>query len=187
MRLVTFQPKSVLSVLYSNGIYIANSVYDVIGERVFCLKVDENLMENIYMVSPSVPQVAIEFEADAEAIDYVGWVNYLNGHAKTYVDSKCGYNEYVVHEIRVDQVKRVIEISNSDDIDTVWNDFLDYKFEDYEKLSGYHWTRDTRGKESAVMAIMDVMQPALPITAQYVNHVHMVVRESFRLSRIVLY
>lgn len=186
MRLVTFQPKSVLNEIYSKGVYVANSIYDVIGERVFCLRVDENLMENIYMISPSVPQVAIEFEAEAEAVDYVGWVNYLNGHAKTYVDSRSGYNEYVVHEIRVDQVKRVIEISNSDNIDSVWDDFLDYKFEDYEMLSGYHWTRDTRGKESAVMSIMSIMQPALPITATHVKHVHMVVRESFRLGRIVL-
>lgn len=86
MRLITFQPLNVLETVNKIDIYEPKDKENL-GKRLFCLKLDENTMENIFITAPSMPQVLIELDVDdsrVETLDYLEWVSYLNGRKKIH-------------------------------------------------------------------------------------------------------
>ncbi|MBO5388700.1 MAG: hypothetical protein J6A59_11270 [Lachnospiraceae bacterium] len=139
MRFITFQPKLVVDELNKNGIYTPQD-NEHFGRRIFALKIDKNIMERVFMCAPSMPQVAIIFEADNFVeLDSVAWVNELHLGIHNKTDTK--YKEYTFDKINKSDVLEIINISDSDDPDEVQDDFMDTHFRELEKLSGHKWYR----------------------------------------------
>lgn len=194
MKLITFQPLKVLDTITKNGEYIPKTD-DRLGSRVFCLKLDENTMENIFITAPSMPQILIELEVDdsrVEILDYLEWVNYLNGHRRytgKYAN-KVKYREYAIKSIKSSDIVRVIHVSDSDDPDIVQDKFMDSHFDYIEKLSGYTWKRNndasmakwwgTYDAYKFVEKITHCMMPMTPLTDNELEEAHMLIREIYR-------
>ena len=193
MKLITFQPLSVIETISKEGIY-EPKYKDNLGKRVFCLKLDENTMENIFITAPSMPQVLIELNVDdsrVETLDYLEWVNYLNGHKKytgKYVN-KVKYKEYAIENIKSSDIVKVINISDSDDPDRVQDMFMDTHFDYIEKLSGYQWKRNSdismkrfwASPESYTFIdkITHCMAPLSPLKDEELEEVHKLIREVY--------
>lgn len=193
MKLITFQPLKVLDTVSKYGEYTPD-LNDRLGRRVFCLKLDENTMENIFMTAPSMPQILIEIDVDdsrVETLDYLEWVNYLNGHRKytgKYAN-KVKYKEYAIENIKSSDIVKVINISNSDDPDKVQDMFMDAHFEYIEKLSGHQWRRNNDasmrrfwGSPEAytfVNKIAHCMMPLTPLKDEELEEAHKLIREVY--------
>lgn len=193
MKLITFQPLKVIDTINKNGIYEPKDKENL-GKRVFCLKLDENTMENIFITAPSMPQVLIELDVDdsrVETLDYLEWVNYLNGHKKytgKYVN-KVKYKEYAIANIKSSDIVRVVNISDSDDPDKVQDEFMDTHFEYIEKLSGHQWKRNNDasmrrfwGSPEAytfVNKIAHCMMPLTPLKDEELEEAHKLIREVY--------
>lgn len=196
MKLITFQPLKVLEEVSKTGIY-EPEYKENLGKRVFCLKLDENTMENIFITAPSMPQVLIELNVDdsrVETLDYLEWVNYLNGHRKytgKYVN-KIKYKEYAIENIKSSDIVKVINISNSDDPDKVQDMFMDAHFEYIEKLSGYQWKRNKDASMrrfwtspeayTFVNKITQCMMPLTPLTDKELEEAHKLIKEVYRID-----
>ena len=194
MKLITFQPLKVLETVNKFGEYIPEK-NDRLGDRVFCLKLDENTMENIFITAPSMPQILIELDVDdsrIEVLDYLEWVNYLNGHRKytgKYAN-KVKYREYAIKSIKSSDIVRVIQVSDSDDPDIVQDKFMDSHFDYIEKLSGYTWKRNgdkhmrkwwnTAEAYDFVQKITRCMMPITPLTDCELEEAHRLIREVYR-------
>lgn len=193
MKLITFQPLKVLEEVSKTGIY-EPEYKENLGKRVFCLKLDENTMENIFITAPSMPQVLIELDIDdskVEVLDYLEWVNYLNGHKKytgKYAN-KVKYKEYAVKSIKSSDIVRVINISSSDDPDKVQDMFIDTHFDYIEKLSGHQWKRNkdvsmrrfwnSHEAYNFVNKISHCMVPLTPLTDSELEEAHKLIREVY--------
>lgn len=193
MKLITFQPLKVVEALNKNGIYEPR-YSESLGKRVFCLKLDENTMENIFITAPSMPQVLIELDVDdsrIEVLDYLEWVNYLNGHKKytgKYAD-KVKYREYAIENIKSSDIVRVINISDSDDPDEVQDMFMNAHFDYIEKMSGNQWKRnnDTDMRKfwesyeayTFVGKLTHCMMPLTPLTDEELEEAHKLIREVY--------
>ena len=193
MKLITFQPLSVIETISKEGIY-EPKYKDNLGKRVFCLKLDENTMENIFITAPSMPQVLIELNVDdsrVETLDYLEWVNYLNGHKKytgKYVN-KVKYKEYAIENIKSSDIVKVINISDSDDPDRVQDIFMDTHFDYIEKLSGYQWKRNndismkrfwaSHEAYTFVDKITHCMAPLSPLKDEELEEAHKLIREIY--------
>lgn len=193
MRLITFQPLSVIQTINQEGFY-ESKYKDNLGKRIFCLKLDENTMENIFITAPSMPQVLIELNVDdsrVETLDYLEWVNYLNGHKKytgKYVN-KVKYKEYAIENIKSSDIVKVINISDSDDPDRVQDVFMDTHFYYIEKLSGHQWKRNSdismkrfwASPESYTFIdkITHCMAPLSPLKDEELEEVHKLIREVY--------
>lgn len=196
MKLITFQPLKVLETVNNSGEYIPEDK-EFIGRRVFCLKLDENTMENMFITAPSMPQVLIELDVDdsrVEILDYLEWVNYLNGHRKytgKYAE-KVKYKEYALSSIKSSDIVRVIHVSDSDNPDVVQDAFMDRHFEYIEKLSGYKWKRNndlsmkkwwgTADSYNFVQKITHCMMPQKTLTDKELEEAHRLIRETFILK-----
>lgn len=193
MRLITFQPLKVLEVVNKTGVYEPKYTENL-GKRVFCLKLDENTMENIFITAPSMPQVLIELDVDdsrVETLDYLEWVNYLNGHKKytgKYVD-RVKYKEYAIGSIKSEDIVRVITISESDNLDKIQDEFMDTHFDYIEKLSGHQWRRNNDDSMKRfwtspeaytfVSKITHCMMPLTPLTDEELEEAHKLIREVY--------
>ena len=193
MKLITFQPLKVLETINKTGVYEPKDKDDI-GKRVFCLKLDENTMENIFITAPSMPQVLIELDIDdsrVETLDYLEWVNYLNGHKKytgKYAN-KVKYKEYAIGSIKSSDIVKVINISDSDDPDIVQDMFMNIHFDYIEKLSGNQWRRNNdiymRGFWASpeaytfVNKISHCMMPLTPLTDEELEEAHKLIREVY--------
>lgn len=196
MKIITFQPLKVLEKLQQDGVY-EPEYNERLGQRVFCLKLDENTMENVFMTAPSMPQVFIEFEVDStdvEVLDYLEWVNYLNGHNKYTgkFSSKVKYKEYAVKSIKMLDVLSTGIISKSDDPDKVQDDFMDYHFTHLENLSGHNWYRNNdkhmekfwQSFEALnfVNKITHCMMPITKLTDSELEEAHQLIRKIYMVS-----
>lgn len=193
MRLITFQPLKVLETVSKTGVYVPKDKEDI-GKRVFCLKLDENTMENIFITAPSMPQVLIELDVDdsrVETLDYLEWVNYLNGHKKytgKYVN-KAKYKEYAIGSIKLSDIVKVIKISDSDNPDIVQDMFMNIHFDYIEKLSGNQWRRNndihmrrfwaSPEAYTFVNKIAHCMMPLTPLTVEELEEAHKLIREVY--------
>ena len=198
MRLVTFQPLKVLNSIKDTGIYIHESKNDKIGNKIFCLKVDENTMENIFITSPSMPQVLIEFEVDdseVETLDYIEWVNYLNNNRRVYKGTYANvskYKEYAVTSIRQENIVHTEILTNNTNPDTVQDVFMDKHFDRYEKLSGKQWRRNrdldasgfwhTYTSYDLVQKVTRCMMPLTTLTEAEVDEAHRVIRNTYLIK-----
>lgn len=196
MKLITFQPLKVVETVTKNGEYTPE-YNDILGKRIFCLKLDENTMENIFITSPSMPQVLIELEVDAsrvEVLDYLEWVNYVNGHRKytgKYAN-RVKYKEYALSSIKSTDIVRIIMISDSDDADIVQDAFMDSHFEYIEKLSKHRWKRNkdnsmkkwwsTTEAYNFVQKITHCMMPLVQLTDEDLEEAHRLIREIYRID-----
>lgn len=193
MKLITFQPLKVVDAVNKNGVWEPKDK-ELLGKRVFCLKLDENTMENIYITAPSMPQVLIELDVDdsrVETLDYLEWVNYLNGHRKysgKYAN-KVNYKEYAINCIKSSDIVRVINICNSDDSDVVQDTFMDTHYDFLEELSGHQWRRDgdidmkrfwaSPKAYTFVNKITHCMMPLTPLTDEDLEEAHKLIREVY--------
>ena len=77
---------------------------------------------------------------DYEELDSVAWVNYLFVGGKQYTpDASCKYKEYTVQRIRKQDVKMYVDVSSSDDVDCVQDDFIDKDFKFFGEKPGLKW------------------------------------------------
>lgn len=196
MRLITFQPLKVLDTINKDGEYKPN-FDEKLGERIFCLKLDENTMENIFITAPSMPQVLIELDVDdsrIETIDYLEWVNYINGHCEytgKYADSR-EYKEYAIKSIKSSDITKVINISNSENTDEVQDKFMDKHFEYIEKISNHKWRRNKDSELEKFWNSFDAyifvnkighcMMPLTPLTYEKLDEAHKLIREIYRID-----
>lgn len=141
MRLVTFQPMEIYDEIERNGIYYPPE-NKMLGKRVFCLKVDKDTMVHLYHTAPSMPQVMFIMNVPdnrVEEMDYVKWVNTLNGKPTEDGDSK--YREYCIKYIEKQDIEETQIISNSSDANEVQDAFMNKHYRSLEKESGYRWYR----------------------------------------------
>ena len=143
MRLITFQPLNILSLLVEDRqTYIPEKNKTLNKPVVFCLKVDENTMRTIFYTAPSMPQTMLVLEVPDEEIldyDYVKWINLICKQPEVETTGK--YKEYHINRIEPDWVVRTRVITDSDDPDEVQDEFMNAHFRFLEKLSGYNWYR----------------------------------------------
>lgn len=199
MRLLTFQPKSVLDAINGEaGCYTATREDTCFKGNIFCIKVDENTMENIFITAPSMPQVLIEFEVDdseVEVTDYIEWVNYINDHKRAYTGKYANitkYKEYAVSTIRKENVVYTEVVSDSDDADEVQDAFMDKHFKRYEELSGKKWKRNRDLDSSGfwetyeafefVTKVTQCMMPRETLTEKDVDEAHRAIRKTYLIS-----
>lgn len=199
MRLLTFQPKTVLDTINGEaGCYTATREDTCFKGNIFCIKADKTAMENIFITAPSMPQVLIEFEVDdseVDVIDYIEWVNYINNHRRAYTGKYANvtkYKEYVVSAIRRENVIHTEVVSDSNDADKVQDMFMDKHFERYEKLSGKKWKRNRDLDSSGfwetyeafefVTKVTQCMMPRETLTEKDVDAAHRLIRETYLVS-----
>lgn len=143
MKLVTFQPLTVLNKLNETGVYTPE-YSDWLGQRVFCVKMDEDTREKLFLTAPSMPQVALYLDVpdnEIEVIDSVAWANYL-ALDTDYEENKnlnSGYLEYAVSKITKEQLIESSVITESSDSNFVQEEYQNKHFEEIEKLSGSKW------------------------------------------------
>ena len=195
MKLVTFQPMEVYDEIERNGIYYPPE-NKKLGKRVFCLKVDKDTMVHLYHTSPSMPQVMFIMNVPdnrVEEIDYVKWVNTLNGKPTEDRDSK--YREYCLEYIDKQDIEEIQVISNSSDANEVQNAYMNRHYRSLEKESGYKWYRladsgidwfwDSVESRDYVKRITHVMMPVVcPLTEEYMDSVVEKTKEIFIKSPI---
>ena len=195
MRLVTFQPLKVLIDINTKGRYTHESKDERLGNKIFCLKADENTMENIFITAPSMPQVLIEFEVDdsaVESLDYIEWVNYLNHNRRTYKGKYANvakYKEYAVTSIDCSNVTHIEILTDITNPDVVQDIFMDKHFERYEKLSGHKWKRNrdldlsgfwqTPKAYELIQKVTKCMMPMQTLTEQDIDEAHKIIREIY--------
>lgn len=144
MKLITFQPKLARKILKHDGVYrpIKNENLDQVDyaeEGIFCLPVDENTRARLYITGVAYPQVGIVFETeDYEEVDSIFRANSL-AHEGYVGESNTKYKEYIVNEVKLSQVIEFIDVSESDDVDTVLDDFYSIDYPILDKLSGKRW------------------------------------------------
>lgn len=198
MRLVTFQPLKVLQDIDTKGKYTHESKDERLGNKIFCLKVDENTMENIFITAPSMPQVLIEFEVDdseIESLDYIEWVNYLNNNRRTYKGkyaTVAKYKEYAVTSIDASNVIHREILTDITNPDVVQDIFMDKHFDRYEKLSDHKWKRNrdldssgfwqTPKAYELIQKVTRCMMPMQTLTEQDVDEAHKIIREVYLLD-----
>lgn len=189
MKLVTFQPKEVYDTLLKNNKIYVPKYNERLGQNVFCIKFDENSMENVYLTAPSMPQIMLILDIDdkrVEEIDYIQWVNKLNGF---YTEENSEYKEYKIKEIRPEDVIFVEIISESDDVNKVQDDFMDKHLFKLEKMSGKQWYRandedfvkfwSTPQAIKYVNTLGHCMMPQKILTEKDLKKAHRLVREIF--------
>lgn len=170
MKLVTFQPLKALRDIENKGRYTPSIYNPVVGDRVFCIKVDKDTMETIHITAPSMPQVLIEFEVDdseVEVIDYVEWINYLHNFRSKYVGryaEKVLYKEYTVNYIDAKSVTHTEVICSSSNPDLVQDMFMDHHFDEYEKLSGHKWRHNKDAKMRSFWSSEDAYNMVSKVT-----------------------
>lgn len=188
MKFITFQPKCVADILSSVGVYNAPK-NEILMSKIFCLKVDSDTMERLFMCAPSMPQIAIIFETEEYAeLDSVTWVNKLSLGLDLKLNTK--YKEYLVDRIYNSSVIEVIDISNSDDPIEVQNDFMNTHFKELEQLSGHRWHRlcdreDLFGTAKAEWLLHYVslcMMPYREVTEKDFDRFAEIIREEFCCS-----
>ena len=193
MKLITFQPLKVKNIINKQGVYYPPD-NDLIGKSIFCLKLDKDTMETVYMTAPSMPQIMLTLEVEdsrVTEIDYIQWVNQLNGLKGTKNLSK--YKEYCIDYIKSEDIisKQVISKSNNPDI--VQTDFMNTHFNELEILSGYEWFRaadedfaDFWGTDKSfelIARIQHCMMPTItPLTEIFVDETRDLLRKIFRIN-----
>ena len=193
MRLITFQPLKVLDEISKDGIYVPRN--KVVGDKVFCIKLDENTMENIFITAPSMPQVLLELEvedSDVETIDYIEWVNYINHHRPRYTGKYANtakYKEYALKCIKSKHVAKSVIICNSNDPDKVQDEFMEKHYDYIESLSGHKWKRSGDASMRRFWAspeaynfvnkIAHCMMPLTTLTEDELDEAHALVRKTF--------
>ncbi len=198
MRLLTFQPLRVLDDIRDKGRYTHTSANEKLGDKIFCLKVDENTMENIFITAPSMPQVLIEFEvndSEVEIIDYIEWVNYINSNRRAYTGKYANvtkYKEYAVTCIKDASIVHTEILTDNKDPDIVQDVFMDKHFERYEKLSGKKWKRNrdldlsgfwqTHKAYELVEKVTRCMMPMTTLTEEDVDEAHKIIKETYLIS-----
>ena len=106
------------------------------------MKVDEKTRERLFFIAPSMPQIGIIFESnDFEIVSSVEHENNLFLGVPYVYNENSKYKEYIVKSIKKDQVKEIFTISESNDPDTVQDDFQDFDFQRFEKISDKTWKK----------------------------------------------
>lgn len=168
IKLITFQPNKVYEQLQETGRYqpAAGCMY---GQRIFCLALNEKTMQQLFHTAPTMPQIMLVLEVSADRvtrIDYVDWVNRLNGFQSD--PPSFTYCEYTLDYLLKSDVVDIQKVSDSSDVDTVQDAFLDTHYPIVEEASGYRWRRlaDLDGApyaqedyDNCVLKIMRLMVP----------------------------
>lgn len=186
MRFVTFQPLKVKDILEKEGVYKAKG-NNTLEDKIFCLKVDKDIMERVYLSAPSMPQIMVIFESDEfEEIDSIARVNKLFLGVDTPSTSK--YKEYTVGKIEACSVKSIKVISSSSNADIVQDAFIDSHFEELENVSGYKWKRGKDMKDSwwnssdgvgVVFAMTNCMIPEFELDERFYDNTVNLIKEHF--------
>jgi len=186
MKFVTFQPLKVKETLEKEGVYEAKG-NNSLEDKIFCLKIDKDIMERVYLSAPSMPQIMVIFESNEfKEIDSIARVNKLFLGIDTPSTSK--YKEYTVDKIEACSVKSIKVLSTSSDVDIVQDVFIGSHLEELEKVSGYKWKRGEDLKESwwsssegidVVFALTQCMIPSFELDEYFYDNAVSLIRKHF--------
>lgn len=182
MKLITFQSIKVLDIIEENGVYYPPD-YSQYGKYIFCLALDERVMETLYYTSPSMPQTMLILDVSDERVkeqDYINWINELCGLTTEKVESN--YKEYLLNYIKQEDIIDKLVITTDPDPDIVQDKFMNTHYPILEELSGHKWYRladkeilefwETSRAARYVYDVTHVMSPMdRPVTIQDVDNV----------------